>query len=431
MSRMKISPHVAPTGHGIPSEFFSELIALDIPVFCKAVDTARNIYDIQQLAYQTPNPHKHIGVFRKHDPYWEVPEYHLSPQEASNRNWQWHIARIPPELRKEWIWIETINEPDQTVAKADWIGWFMYHHGLKAVTEGRKFCGPGYAPGNPDEGAWDTPGMLAYLALCDEYPNSLAIALHEYSLHPTEIFTKKENGNIVPCSKEESGRLVGRFTDLVDTCQRNNLNVPKIFMTEWGYTLWEIPNNPQTAINQMVEVWDYYYKNYDIGAGIWYLGDGWQGIHEKVYNLVRRENGIPLKQAIIENEFEVDNMCNCTAIQDIKTTSIWIPQYNQMTTAEKTQVYQWAQTGFPLPNGTNTNGNHMLCPSHIDALRIHTAGLSGSILAVAYPHKIGTGVTLQWIQQNCPCALENGRQVVFLGQQSGGFTFDSPPIVTR
>jgi hypothetical protein len=56
----------------------------------------------------------------------------------------------------------------------------------------------------------------------------------------------------------------------------------------------------------------------------------------------------------------------------------------------------------------------MLCPSHVDALRIHTQGLPGSILGVAYPEKIGSGVTEQWIRANCPCAYEDNKQVVFL-----------------
>lgn len=124
-------------------------------------------------------------------------------------------------------------------------------------------------------------------------------------------------------------------------------------------------------------------------------------------------------------------MSDCPAIVDVKTTSLWIPQFSRMTQSETEQVTLWAKHGFPLPNGQNTGGEHMLCPSHVDALRIHVQGLPESILGIAFPEKIGSGVTLQWIQQNCPCALENGKQVVFLGGGANPFQFDVPPIQTR
>jgi hypothetical protein len=121
--------------------------------------------------------------------------------------------------------------------------------------------------------------------------------------------------------------------------------------------------------------------------------------------------------------------CGCNAITDVRTVSLWIPQYGQMSETEIEQCQTWARYGFPLSDGSHTTGEHMLCPSHVDALRIHTQGLPGSVLAVAYPAKIGSGVTLDWIQQNCPCALEDGRQVVFLGDESLRFT--QSPVVTR
>ena len=411
---MNISPHTAPTGYGIPKEFFQELASLNIPTFCKAADTASGIYDQQVAAFNHDNPFIHTAVYRTSDPYWEVPEYHLSPKEASDRNWDWHVGRIPPELRSDWIWIETINEPRHDVESADWIGRFMVEHGLKAIDNGMRFCGPGYAGGNPDEGAWETPGMLEYLRLCEQYPQNCAIAIHEYSLHETELFTKKVGRDIVPCPPEEAGRLIGRLTDLVDACNKHNIKVPKIMITEFGWSLWSVPNNPDDAIEQIIQVWDRFYKNYDITAGIWYLGNGWQDINVKVHRMIQNL-GDPLKTAIINNQFEVD-MCTCDVITDVKTTSLWVPQFSKMTENQISQCLDWAVNGFTLPDGTKTAGEHMMCPSHVDALRIHTAGLPGSVLGVAFPELIGSGVTLEWIQQNCDCALED-KTVVFLGEE--------------
>ena len=125
----------------------------------------------------------------------------------------------------------------------------------------------------------------------------------------------------------------------------------------------------------------------------------------------------------------IESGCDCSAITDVKTVSIWIPQYNQLTSDELNQAVGWAINGFELPDGTQTDGNHMLCPSHVDALRIVTQGNEGSILAVAYPSKIGTGVTMEWLEQNCNAVFCDNKQVVFLGEND--FKFDNVPVIYR
>lgn len=112
--------------------------------------------------------------------------------------------------------------------------------------------------------------------------------------------------------------------------------------------------------------------------------------------------------------------CDCPALVTVGgTRAIWIPQWKGLTDAQTQQVLTWARDGFPLPDGSMTAGEHMLCPSHVDALAIHLRE-PGSVLGVAYPSQIGTGVTERWIRDNCPCAYQDGRRVIFLGDNSGG-----------
>ena len=140
------------------------------------------------------------------------------------------------------------------------------------------------------------------------------------------------------------------------------------------------------------------------------------------------ENGLFMDDWELEMLTNEPATCECGAISDTITTVLWIPQYTAMTGDETQRALNYAIDGFRLPDGSLTSGGHMLCPSHVDALRIHTSGLPGSVLAVVYPHKIGTGVTPQWIIDNCPCAYEDGRQVVFLDEEKSGFEFTHLPV---
>ncbi len=296
----KIGFHTSVGGN--PQGIGDYLRALDqanIPFFIKAADSMTGLFDAQQLIYARPNGNDvgHTLVFRRSVPGTQgllppsgdpdVPDYTKEPEAAAAEHWLWHVQHLPPELDKKLVWIETINEPRKEVEWANWLGKFAFFTGQMALADGYKFSAFGYSTGTPDEGAWETDGMLQYLELCQQHPDSLSVALHEYSLKVEEIWFLR-------------GDHVGRFQKLYDACDRQRIKRPKILITEWGWTHERVPV-PEVALRHIREVGELYGRYPELlGAAIWYLGPGFNNIAQFAQKLIA-----PVTRFTLTHRFEL------------------------------------------------------------------------------------------------------------------------------
>ncbi len=294
----KIGFHTSVGGN--PRGIGDHLRAIDqanIPFFIKAADSMTGLADAQQIiAARGNNDIGHTLVFRRSIPgptgeppsgAADVPDYTKEPEAAAADHWQWHRDNLPSDLDPKLVWIETINELRKEVEWADWIGKFAFFTGQMALADGYKFSAFGYSTGTPDVGAWETDGMLQYLELCQQHPDTLSVALHEYSLKVDDIWFLR-------------GDHVGRFQKLFDACDKHHLKRPKVLMTEWGWTHERVPDS-DTAIRHLREVGEFYARYPEIlGGAIWYLGPQFGGIANFAQKLIE-----PVTQFTLVHRFEV------------------------------------------------------------------------------------------------------------------------------
>lgn len=296
--RSKIGFHSGPTGNmnGIGA-FWRALSNAGIPIFHKATDHYGPIYEILTAV---PNPHNidhnllwRVSTQGQNNGYdYDVPPYHLPPQQAAAIHWQATAAKIPPEsvALKDRFWIEPINEVDKN--RADWLGWFGLEIAQLANAQGYKVALFGFSsgePGNgdPDPNHWATPGMLAYLRYCQSNPNRAAVSLHEYNFN----FAPYENN--YPWN-------VGRFQWLFNTCDQANISRPRVFMTEWGWSHNAIPawDQAQDYLNKTNALYCKYPQI--AGAALWNLGGGWGDIDDQTQAYIA-----PLTQYTLTKSFYV------------------------------------------------------------------------------------------------------------------------------
>ena len=290
MAFLKINGfHTATSGRtqGI-GDFLRDVDAAGVPFFAYCADGTTSLVDAQAIMRQSTVPHN--AVFRRTNfPHTQdgssVPDYTEAPEVAARKQWVSHRERWPKELDPILIYGETINELRKEVKWADWIGHFCYHTGLLALQNGFKWCGPSYSSGTPDEGSWETPGMLKFLDLCQQHPKRLAIALHEYSLTTEDIF-------------DGDGFLIGRFRQLIDVCENHKIQTPDIFITEWGWAERNIPK-VKKAMQDILTVGKLYAQYPAIkGAAIWALDAGWDSLDQQTYRLMK-----PLKKLLVDTRF--------------------------------------------------------------------------------------------------------------------------------
>jgi hypothetical protein len=240
-----------------------------IPIILKSVDTAGPLFEAQQLAHASGVPH--LLIYR--DTTRDHPDYNLLPREAAAVHWQYHSGRWPPELDKNLVWFETINEVDKN--RSEWLAEFAHETARLALRDGFKWAAFGFATGEPEPHHWQGPKMLQFLRFVSENPDRLAIALHEYSLDPSNI-------------RAQENFLVGRFQDLYRTTDSNGISRPTVLITEWGWQADNLPN-PGPAMEQISWANNLYAQYPSVkGAAIWYLGDrgNWGGIANKAQLLI-------------------------------------------------------------------------------------------------------------------------------------------------
>lgn len=272
-------------GHG---EFITALDDAGVPFFVKSAD-AMPLY-AQELAQRASLDH--TVIYRRSVPDQgsvppsgnpDLPDYDKSPREAAVEHWRWHKAHFPPELDPAVTWVETINEPDKN--RSEWLAAFAIETALLALADGYKWSAFGWATGEPEIVNWEGPVMLQFLRLCALFPDKLAVALHEYSLTTENIW----NGD---------GWLVGRFRFLYDVCRQHNIPYPTVHVTEWGWTLNDVPP-PDKAMADYASVGELYAQYPQLkGAATWYLGPGFGGIADDAQKLIR-----PLQELTLDTHY--------------------------------------------------------------------------------------------------------------------------------
>ena len=166
-------------------------------------------------------------------------DYNHDAADMAKVYWQRTLDRLPVEIaaRKDRVWLELLNEPGREPAQARWVGRLMTGMAQLALAAGWRVMGPGWAPGNPEIEAWDTPEWREYLALCAAHPDRVAVSLHEYSL---------ERDNIMDGEAPDGSRwMVGRYEHLHAAVDKAGIARPNIYITECGWTLNDMPASEQ------------------------------------------------------------------------------------------------------------------------------------------------------------------------------------------
>lgn len=409
-----------------------------IPVNVCLVDSAGQIYEIQQddldedvLIYRTSIE---LNGFNPN-----TPDYNKNPADEASRMLSYKYVNLwPPELNRHKVWLKDTNEirtrnnPGDTSYQNMSVSEYWGRYGIAsinyAIQNNVKIVLFSPSSGDHDSEFWSHPKMLECLALAALHRDRIIIGLHEYSYVPDNLFALVGNDSatyqdVLDADKANIWkRKVGRFKLLFDVCDENMVDWPTIYFPEWG---WSYGSQPATneAVRQIElateHIYGAYYK-YIAGFATWYLTK-WQGTQIDIQTNKLLQ---PLAQLAINKQFDVEekkpklegNMATCT-IPKRKRVSIWIPPFDQLDSTQLQQVIIWAEGGFPDNNNVMTNGEHMLCPSHEDAIAIHDAGTDDSILAVAYPNQIGSGVNDQWFLNNYPCVFNGNKQVVYLPKE--------------
>lgn len=193
----------------------------------------------------------------------------------------------PPEFNKQRVWLELTNEVDRN--KCEWLGRFAIRISDLAEAEGYKVLLFGWASGEPEPIGWEEPSMLRFLQTCADKPNQRGVSLHEYSYIVDDIL-------------HQFPFKLGRFQYLFATCDKHGINRPTTAITEWGWTLDNVPGESEAMPD--VEIGARLYAPYSniLGAAIWYLGPGFAGIGNKAQKLIKPVTGWTISANIEYNK---------------------------------------------------------------------------------------------------------------------------------
>ena len=103
--------------------------------------------------------------------------------------------------------------------------------------------------------------MRQFLQLAAQYPDQIAIALHEYS------YTVDDIADAYPYK-------VGRFQELFAVADAYFIPRPTVLITEWGWEYNHVPAPEQALADITWASWLYAAHPEVLGAAIWYLGKG-------------------------------------------------------------------------------------------------------------------------------------------------------------
>ena len=317
----KIGFHTGPGGN--PTGIGDYMRALDkagIPMVLKSVDHYGPVFEAQEMMRKSQEAGQlyvpHVLIFRLSDrhggpgddykydtPPYKDPKYVNNPEGGAELHWKETLAKLPPEFDKKRVWLEVMNEVDRNLAW--WLGRFALRIMDLAERDGYKVSFFGFAGGEPEPEFWETPEVLIALRRISANRSRFAVALHEYSFLVSDIW-------------HESPFKIGRFQYLFYICDKHNIPRPTVHITEWGWTLDNVPG-PETAIKDMKAVGELYARFPEIEAvATWYLGAGFSEIANKAQKLIK-----PVTDWTLKTTFEVEE--GSPAIVDLPATNTWSP----------------------------------------------------------------------------------------------------------
>ncbi len=258
--------------------YMQRVDAEGVPFFLKTVDNAEPLYRAQELMKVSGVPH--ILVYRS--TRYDVPDYDMDPILAAETYWELEKAIWPPELDRDLIWFETMNELDK--GRSEWLAEFALRTAQLALRDGYRWAAFSWASGEPEPDDWESPAMLELLRLIGENPDQLAIALHEYS------YTTDDIGDEYP-------HKVGRFLDLFRVADAHGIPRPTVLITEWGWTYNEIPAEPNAMedVGWAARLYGAYPQV--LGAAVWNLGkldDIWPPLNSQMRDLIDNMTALSL-----------------------------------------------------------------------------------------------------------------------------------------
>ena len=227
------------------------LDAAGVPFAVKSVPNSRTAGMGDAAALRVRSGVPHTIVFRRCCEAFELPACAIASassawssctmdnaQQEAQTHWQRHLQAFPPDVHayKQHVWVETINEPwkgSSTRDNAEWLARFSYYTALEALAGGYNYAAFGWTTGEPEYGPppnpaldpshqWDGPEMQRFLRLAAQYPDRIALSLHEYDLSG-------------PTMKATYPDSVGRFEKLFERCDANGIPRPTVLITEFGW----------------------------------------------------------------------------------------------------------------------------------------------------------------------------------------------------
>lgn len=405
-------------------------------VTLKSVGNIGDCNTVARLARASGLPHIIVLRLKGKDNELELPNYDNPPEIEGPRHLNKVIDALPVgfdddgNLRFEidYIWLEIINEPDED--RAEWVWQFMYYAGLEAIRKGYKLCGPGWSAGTPREMSWQTAACYNFLKLCQDNPNQIAVATHEYSYNINDIYDGIET---MPDGSVRYWKI-GRFHHIIAACDAFGLKYPKILITEWGWELWNVPA-PWLAIQHINSTFDMLYDEYPgvvVMAAIWYLGPDFKNIANKAQKLIA-----PTTTWILANtgppvpgngNGEPPGECIET---DITSKRIQLLRPRHLTDVQKAWLDDAMTVGLDVygtgdlqPIGTEGWAHTDIMKGIRDAVE---AGYPDSRLVVMDGHLIGDGLDQDWMEENCPLLLGHTVWFTVTDQPPAEFAYEVWP----
>jgi len=259
----KIGIHLAGGVNSEAGTAWQNYLGQPSPIVVASVDSAGPVYEAQQRNNRNDVD---VLVFRfnnRDGKNLEYCDYHADPITFANRRFNEIVRYWPKELDPSRVWTVPINEPSKEPEHAAWLAAFTLRMGQLSLQNNRRMLALGWSTGTPEPAFWREPRMIAYLELCQERPDMLGVALHEYSLAD-----KIDAGG---------GFLVGRFANLHQVCDDLGIQRPIIVISEFGWREDAVSLSANAFKEQLRWAQDVYNAHPNIlGAATWTLGK-WHG----------------------------------------------------------------------------------------------------------------------------------------------------------
>ena len=375
------------TGSGA---FIDRLNAAGIPVMMKGASDAGLCFEAQEKGKL--HGVENILIWRATSDREDRADYWLAPSVAAAKKWEEIQNLWPPELDKNLVWWEVINEPRKQDSENEeqptwgnmhttaWLGLFMVEMAKLMIPAGYKLCGPSFSSGEPGPEDWQLEGMATWLRYCADNPTKAAVSHHSYN-YGNDTYSDNYPWHY------------GRFESIIAAADK--LGIPRtfqIFLTEFGWTYQTVPSF-ETAVPVLTEYMKLGAKFPQLkGVALWTLQSGWGGISDQLAQWISND-GNPLANWVINNQYPELPQPQATAVEfgatlpneepTMKHKAIVVKLPQDMTATEWNEA---AAAAFQF--------RHTMTASHDDTLTILNGGNESSYVKFSHPERDSDAVAL-------------------------------------